>query len=622
MPFVPDGNWTNNVVNSLGNSAKDVLDFYINIDSVNNPAPDCELRKNFTATYNCGLNGTAKTLTLDDAIGKTARFDCGVEFGQCNDLKLTLTDDGKLALTNTSGTKKIWDSVTAFGSNGAFETSTNNENGPIASPEHAGDGIIKSTDVGAGGGPGRRYINNYLLAGQFLESGQWIGSPTGTCRLMMGTAAFPNSLQVVKSIYNCDSLDTPTTTTAATSTSYTDLGCWRDLGNWGSLDSRPLSKYVGQVSSIEECQQKSKAQGSDIFAMQANTFCFANNPGNNYQRDGQPATCQPNGENYVNHVYGPAATAVDADNDATRLYTIPPTFRENVGKAGHVDNQGQLQLYPDSMTSYNKNYQQIGNFKSRGGSFKSISGSSLKNCEDACTTGTYPGGTGNTQQCAGYVFDSTSAMCNLLDNTMYQRQLLIKPTSSYFAREKGIIKQDISCPADIKLETSEFWNNATKNSTPMSPSTKCGLAYYTDSQRNQVASDLPNVNSSVMYKDVSGNLSNTIKYEDVNTSANLYNKNKNSFKYWMDSLNDKYNKLTNGLFNTKTSLKTTLAELEESKKNRADWTGEQLQNLEAMNEDRDLNMMSQNYRHILWSILAIIIIIGTMKLTKAKAAAA
>ena len=62
-------------------------------------------------------------------------------------------------------------------------------------------------------------------------------------------------------------------------------------------------------------------------------------------------------------------------------------------------------------------------------------------------------------------------------------------------------------------------------------------------------------------------------------------------------------------------------ELEDSKQNLADWTGEQLQNLAAMREDRDLNMMSQNYRHIMWSILAIIIIIGTMKMTKIKAAA-
>ena len=154
----------------------------------------------------------------------------------------------------------------------------------------------------------------------------------------------------------------------------------------------------------------------------------------------------------------------------------------------------------------------------------------------------------------------------------------------------------------------------------MSPSTKCGLAYYTNSERNTVGGDLTTVNGSVEYQDISGNLTNDLNYNDVKSNTTLYNKNKNTFRYWLDTLQDKYYKLTSLLLNTKSSLKSNLDELQESKQNLADWTGEQLQNLQAMNEDRDLYMMSQNYRHILWSILAIIIIIGTIKMTKAKAA--
>jgi hypothetical protein len=42
-----------------------------------------------------------------------------------------------------------------------------------------------------------------------------------------------------------------------------------------------------------------------------------------------------------------------------------------------------------------------------------------------------------------------------------------------------------------------------------------------------------------------------------------------------------------------------------------------LEQLNAQEEDRDLNMVSQNYKHMLWSILAIIIMLGTIKATKA-----
>ena len=533
--YVPDGNWTSNVANSLGISVKETKDFEINNTFID-PAPGCE--KAFTANYSCGLGGTAKNISIaKPADGKTARFDCAAEFAKCNDLKLILTDDGKLSLTNVDGTIRLWNSVDAFGTNGAFPANSTEENAPIPVPEYAGNGVPNSAvDVGEGGGAGRRYPHNYLLSGQFLELDQWIGSPTGTCRLMMGTNEEPNSLQVVKTVLNCDSLDKNEPTPTAT-----------------------VPAATGTITS-------------------------------------------------------------DIDNDAARLYTIPPTYIENVGKAGHVDNNGQLQLYPNSMTSYTNNYEKIGKFQSPGGIFKSFTGSSLEECQAKCTSGTYPGGTGDTQKCAGFVFDTTGAMCNLLDNTIYKQNQIIQPTAQYYVREKGIIKQDISCPAEIIIQNATFWNDFEKNSTPMSPSAKCGMANYTSAQRNKVASDLPNVYANIEYKDATGKLSNNIQYDDVKANETLYNKNKNSFKYWVETLQDKYSKLTNKLFNTKTSLKSKLNELQESKKNLADWTGEQLQNLEAMTEDRDLNMMSQNYRHILWSILAIIIIIATMKMTKAKAA--
>jgi hypothetical protein len=517
--YVPDGNWTNNVVSSLGNTAVDVLNFVPNVDSVVDPAIGCQ--KIFTGTYKCGLGTTAKSVTVEKpADGKTARFDCAAEFAQCNDLKLTLTDDGKLTLTNTAGTTKLWDSVTAFGANGAFPAN----NKPLVDPMNAGNGTPNSAvDVGKGGGPGRRYKHNYLLAGQFLEAGQWIGSPTGVCRLMMGAPGAPNSLVVVKNIPNCDELDMNIT--------------------------------------------------------------------------------------------------VNTNTDATRLYTIPLIYNDNISKAGYVNNRGQLQLYPDTMTSYGQNFEQIGNYNSAGGVLKSFTGSSLEDCQSKCLSGAFPDGANDTQKCAGFIFDSTGARCNILDKTFGQQQRIISPTARYNVRQKGITGQDISCPTDITIQTADFWNDTVQNSTPMTTATKCGLANYTAGERSTVASASPGLFSKVQYKDANGTLSSSVTYADLKANPALMEKNQYTFKYMFENLQDKYNTLTGNLFSTKASLKANLNELEESKQNLADWTGEQLQNLEAMNEDRDLNMMSQNYRHILWSILAIIIIIGTIKMTKANAAA-
>ena len=51
--YVPDGNWTSNVANSLGNNSVDVLTFTPNVDAMD-PAVACE--KGFEATYKCGLS--------------------------------------------------------------------------------------------------------------------------------------------------------------------------------------------------------------------------------------------------------------------------------------------------------------------------------------------------------------------------------------------------------------------------------------------------------------------------------------------------------------------------------------------------------------------------------------
>jgi hypothetical protein len=96
--------------------------------------------------------------------------------------------------------------------------------------------------------------------------------------------------------------------------------------------------------------------------------------------------------------------------------------------------------------------------------------------------------------------------------------------------------------------------------------------------------------------------------DNINTPDN--------FKSVFDKLKEKYKNLINRITNTNTNIKTKFNDLKNTKKELADWSGEQLQNLEAMDADTDLNMMSQNYRHIMWSILAIMIIITTIKLRK------
>lgn len=485
--YVPEGNWTNNVINRFDSNEGGILNYVPNSSpGSTDPAPGCA--KKFNATYKCGSNKTEKSINSGDG-GVSVSFDCSAEYLKCNDLKLTLTDDGKLTLTNLAGTTKYWDSITQFGAAGS-----NPEKNSIAIPAYAGDGNILPTDVTTGGGPGRRYKDNYLLPGQFLEAGQWIGSPTGTHRLMMtGPADNPaNTLQVVSNILGCDFLDMTST-----------------------------------------------------------------------------------------------ANETDIDVNATRIYTIPGTHKSNIGKLGYVNNYGQLQLYPESMTVYGSNFDSIGEYTFDSSAFIGAeltdnNSNNADKCKSQCLT--YKG----NEICTGIIFDNKTTTCQLLNKSVYGKPRIIYSKKDYYIRQKDISGQDVSCPVDVTNETATFWNDTTKSATGMSSSVKCGLANYTATERTKVAADLSN------------NL-----YPKINPISTL-----------VAELHEKYKYLTRSIVNTKADIKKKMNEFIESKQDLADWTGDQLQNLQAMNEDRDLNMTSQNYRHILWSILAIIIIIATMKMTK------
>jgi hypothetical protein len=534
--YVPAGNWTNNVINSLGSAENETLLYPISVDPMGDPAPNCP--KDFTASYSCGLNtNLKKILVAREANGQDATFDCSAEGTQCNNLKLTLTDEGKLTLTSLDGAKVIWDSVsngsnplmqTILPANHQFQIPDDN-NKPLTIPAYAGDGKVnEAVDVGEGGGPGRRYPNNYLLPGQMLELGQWIGSPSGTCRLIMGTPEAPNSLQVVMNILGCNTLD-------ATSTSLAGVA------------------------------------GTGV---------------------------------------GAGAVKVTPDTNSARLYTIPPIHNENIGKVGYVNNKGQLQMYPDTkMTTYGEQFEQIAP-ETPANSGYNITGAFLgapfqtdtvETCQARCTTGGRDAAKDkdnvmeyDTQACAGVIFDTrttTTENCQLLDKTMYGQKRIIDNNYQYYIRQKGVMGQDNSCPSDVNIQNAGFWNSLDKVAD-MTGSTKCGLAKYVETERGKVASELPTVYN------------------------NLQNRDRTGFKFWYEQLQYKYALLKDKIFNTHTAIDANFKELKETKQNLADWSGEQLQNLEAMNEDRDLNMMSQNYRHILWSILAIIIILGTIKFTK------
>jgi hypothetical protein len=150
---------------------KNKVDYMIDIKSGTN------CKQQFTADYMCGksTNNPTKTITIEDANGKNATFDCSNENKKCSETTLTLGDDGNLVLKD--GDK-----------NTLWESKTNTTGTPSE----------KFTAENS------KFGRNYLKAGETLSLGEFIGSPSGNCYLIMDTTPEGNGLQLKYYKVNCD----------------------------------------------------------------------------------------------------------------------------------------------------------------------------------------------------------------------------------------------------------------------------------------------------------------------------------------------------------------------------------------------------------------------------------
>ena len=496
---VSEGNWTNAVkagINPLLTVPQGSATYTVGYTN-NNPNPNAQCtQQDFYASYKCGDDSTIKALsTITNAPGKPVNFNCMSLYNTCNGFRLYLGDDGILTLKDSNDTK-VWDSK---------QTGAN----PIPLSETIGSDYYTPTSSNRAPAELMPYTVSYLNSGEHLNIGQFLGSPTGRCRLEMGTES--------------------------------------DAA--GNITGRTL-QVVYDVPSCTE---------TDIM-----------------------------------------------DSNSSRLYSIPWTSRENLGKMGYVNNQGQLQVYPGSMvTTYTDNYKQlsdggvaeVGNtppvlgipYGIYGGDIGAASAvANVDACKENCRT--------VGQSCIGFEYESKGKTCQLkgLDAMTNGIRRYTPADNSknyqYYARLKGVSGLiSSSCPSnpeDIAPGAANEWTSFIKGDN-MSPNSKCGLLKVTE---NELAA---------------------VETADATIAGQVY-----GYKATLNTLYNKYQNLKDMLFQTKTNIGDKFNMLNMSKQNMADWSGEQGEQLDAMNEDRGLSMMTQNYKHIMWSILAIIVVLAILVLTK------
>jgi hypothetical protein len=226
---VPIGNWSQYVKDEI--HGQEVSNYIIGRNGGGDPAYGCY--KNFTSTYQCG-NGPTKTVSITgdkvEAGGRSVKFDCSAENKICGGFRLTLGDDGNLVLTD-SNSSIVWQSNT---------TST---------------GLALDEYKASNGKHGR----NYLLAGETLKTGEFIGSPSGNCYLMMvggTTDCTQNGLQLLYTKLNCtmnsksDGYGSDDTANGLYSIKKTDI---TTLGKVGYIDEQNnIHEYPNDMTNLAQ----------------------------------------------------------------------------------------------------------------------------------------------------------------------------------------------------------------------------------------------------------------------------------------------------------------------------------------------------------------------------------
>ena len=265
------GNWTKNVVDSV--NGKINAPFLVTTGGPDgDPARGCP--KEFTANYQCGTNSTTKEITVDaEANGHMATFDCTEEDAKCSNFKLTVEDTGNLVMTNNSG-GIVWQSNTSA----------------------TGLSLDKYK------GSNSKYGRNYMMGGENLGLGEFVGSPSGNCFLIMSDSGLNLSYAIADCTMKSDSIGYGDSENAnalygVSKASVDDLGkvgyvtdggslreypdsmlkpgtTYFSMGSYDTLPGNNLNNYGN--SSIDDCKEKCNADDACAgFVMNtANNICY------------------------------------------------------------------------------------------------------------------------------------------------------------------------------------------------------------------------------------------------------------------------------------------------------------------------------------------------------------
>jgi hypothetical protein len=251
---------------------------------------------------------------------------------------------------------------------------------------------------------------------------------------------------------------------------------------------------------------------------------------------------------------------------ANALYDLGKTgFPSNVGKIGFVDDDGNLSEYPSSMKGMSSSYIKFSNSDSPG---NDIGGPIYNSTQSACETKC-----NSMNDCAGYIFDTNQNLCWPKSKNMYPAGSKVpKSGDDLYIRQPSITTFPGSSKTTSYVDSIQ-WQNYKNTGKPVS-STTFGTSGVLNSAQRQVLDQLTGRLNLLASKITEK--TNSLLSKNVNINNQL-SSNKTNFT---NSAND---------FNAITSMDQSA----------------QLNNINGIVKDTDIVVLQENYRYLVWSILAV-----------------
>jgi hypothetical protein len=252
-----------------------------------------------------------------------------------------------------------------------------------------------------------------------------------------------------------------------------------------------------------------------------------------------------------------------------------------LGKIGYIDNNSELKEYPKDMLSFVNEYQIYPNTWIDGNDLATLSTSDQQGCQSACN---------ETDACAAYAYQTTSKTCWLKDSQSGMKQPI---EDVFLGIRKSTVNSGNNCSNKmIDIDTIQY-DNYLKD-TEMSTSTQCNDSLI--SQEDQIEFD--NIKSQLI----------TLGNDIVSKMENLYNQDKTIFQK-LDTTNEQFKK---DLASYKLTNMKIKKELNLQSNNIEGMQNLNINDLNGILSDSDIRVLQENYTYIMWSILAVGILIITI----------